>query len=1726
MTIVSTSGSGTDGNIHVNEAVSWSANTLTLDATNNIFVNAAMEATDTASFSALYGSGTNADGTPHGLYTAFGGASGTFAGKINFSGTGTVTLNGEGYTVVNNLTELAAIADDVTGNYVLGSDIVMRDAEPAWAIGIGSQASPFSGSFNGLGHTVQIAAATPRTQTDGLFAATSSTASISNIGVKGIVLAYQYGAKMLGALANVNEGAIVNAFSTATVYGYSAGGLVGSNSGLIANSYQSGNALNSYPNTAATVPTSVGGLVAVNSGTIKNSFVHQSTVGNASANNNSGNAGLHIGGLVGTNTGVIDNSYAAANVVTGNNNEATAGGFVGYNSGTITNAYAGQSGYTLPNDTVVSYGAVTARENDIYVGGFVGDNAGLIESSYGAVKVSVNQQSTAATSFGGFAGHNSGTVASVYYNQDITGLSVDKAGAVGLAGSAATDLANYVGFSSDYWASSVSGNPLLAKMPVYVSVPQTSTLSYGTSGADIIGALTAFGLQWTDTLGVLQYDVSDASMLSSSGYLNAGGHNAGSVINAGAYSNIVGAVAIAPKALTLAANGIIADKVYDGTTGAFVDVTAANNGLVGLVGNESIDVIYSDATFADKNVGNGKIVSLTVTLGAGSNGGDANNYVIAAGATTKAAVTPATLSATYAVGNKVYDGTTAATVSLASISGLFGADIVALDASGQFADANAGTGKSVTITAALQGLDAGNYVLAPPSAGTGDITPRALQLVATQPKGGSPFIDAAMIGVSNLVAGDTVSLSGRALIGGTGVGTYEMSLGTLQTSGNANYTMDGAAGIAVIYQANLPFGGVVAHGNAGISTSGTTMTVAQTTNSAIINWQSFDVGQGYTVAFEQPNASAATLNRVVGNEESVIAGAITAPGHVYIVNSAGVLFTGSSQVNVGALVASTQNIADTDFKAGIYTFGDNDATGWIEAYGAINAADEGFVALIGNGVATNGSIKAAGGRVVLVGGSGVTFTLDGIIETAGFLNIDGALNASAAGAPGFANGHWLMRAPDDFNVAADGNVSGAGLMTVLRQMDTKVASDAGDVNIKDAVSWSSNTLSLISGKSINVANVMNVAGAGNLFVSYGLTSFEGPMYSNLLGVTELHRDFTFHGINMAYAVDADGNPTGKFAGKINFGSSGSLTMGSTGNEVAYTIINTVADLVALNNSTANLDGGTRYALGSDIDLSGIADWTPIGMIGGSTHVFNGVFNGLGHVVANLTSSRNGLFASVGEARRDQQNTASQRLGTVAEYAGLSNLGVTNVDINCTAACNDNSATYSIGALAGMTQGQMTNVFATGSIFAQSSLSNTNKSSVGGLCGEYGGIANNNYAAVNVTTNGISFAGGFAGTARAFFVLDSHASGDITYDSYGRGEASAGGFVGLLIGAHIVSSSASGNVIAKGGEIGGFAGDVQQSSLVLQSTASGDVYLNDTAYNRNEKDYAGGFVGSITEGSVAFSYSSGRVQSALGDLTTIGGFSGNVVSGLHAMSVGNSWNVETSGLSTNGRGNYEPDHEDGSTPVVDAYNAKFGTNLTADQFHGGAVGVDNAGAQTMQEQAGDTAALAKSAESVMNGGSPIATGPGNGGGTGNGGGGAGQPGTPPTRPARTPSGATPQQFLATMSAAAVAATGAVEETFEKAATPTDAKAGTAQTQAKSAPKLEDNVDLSAAPTTVTQISDDEDERRRRRAQTAPVDAGADYGAAIKSIDVDGQRFDLEKQDGSTGDDAGSATAPAP
>ena len=188
---------------------------------------------------------------------------------------------------------------------------------------------------------------------------------------------------------------------------------------------------------------------------------------------------------------------------------------------------------------------------------------------------------------------------------------------------------------------------------------------------------------------------------------------------------------------------------------------------------------------------------------------------------------------------------------------------------------------------------------------------------------------------------------------------------------------------------SLPYGGNVVSGGATIGYSGNTATVNQSTQGAIINWNNFNVGAGYGVTFNQPNASAVILNRVIGNgygiSPTTIDGALTANGHVFIVNSAGITFGSGAQVNVGGLVASTLAISDADFLDGLATgrYRFDGATGASQVRNDADLqAGAGGVALVGPVVVNSGAIVTDGGSIGVGAGTSVTldFVGDGLTQ--------------------------------------------------------------------------------------------------------------------------------------------------------------------------------------------------------------------------------------------------------------------------------------------------------------------------------------------------------------------------------------------------------------------------------------------------------------------------------------------------------------------------------------------------------------------------------------------------------------------------------------------------------------------------------------------------------------------------------------------------------------------------
>ena len=184
-----------------------------------------------------------------------------------------------------------------------------------------------------------------------------------------------------------------------------------------------------------------------------------------------------------------------------------------------------------------------------------------------------------------------------------------------------------------------------------------------------------------------------------------------------------------------------------------------------------------------------------------------------------------------------------------------------------------------------------------------------------------------------------------------------------------------ALGVAPV--AAGPEGGTVVGGAATIQgQGGPSAIINQTTPSAIINWNTFNIGVGESVRFNQPSSSSVALNRVTGGlGPSQILGTLTANGRIFLVNRDGILFGPGAVINTAGFLATTNDIRNADFMAGKYNFnipGRPDAS--IVNKGTITATSGGFAALVAPGVRNSGTITATLGTVALA--SGNSFTLD------------------------------------------------------------------------------------------------------------------------------------------------------------------------------------------------------------------------------------------------------------------------------------------------------------------------------------------------------------------------------------------------------------------------------------------------------------------------------------------------------------------------------------------------------------------------------------------------------------------------------------------------------------------------------------------------------------------------------------------------------------------------------
>lgn len=273
-------------------------------------------------------------------------------------------------------------------------------------------------------------------------------------------------------------------------------------------------------------------------------------------------------------------------------------------------------------------------------------------------------------------------------------------------------------------------------------------------------------------------------------------------------------VNITPRNLTASFGA--QNKVYDGTDAATVVGTSAD-----VLSGDAVLIGATGVFAAGRNVGTGLLVNFTA---AALSGADALNYLLVnpAGSTT-ADITPRTLTASYAGGTRVYDGTNAAPVTR-TVAGLIAGDTVTISETAVFGGTlgkDVGDNKPVSITGiGLGGVDAGNYQVASPTAATtASVTPRPLNVTGLsgitavdRVYDGTAVVQLNITGTGGTVGGDTIAGDDVVVnLPGSGIGSSgqmvdkhvgqnkPVALSGLFLSGSDshNYVITGTAGVTV-----------------------------------------------------------------------------------------------------------------------------------------------------------------------------------------------------------------------------------------------------------------------------------------------------------------------------------------------------------------------------------------------------------------------------------------------------------------------------------------------------------------------------------------------------------------------------------------------------------------------------------------------------------------------------------------------------------------------------------------------------------------------------------------------------------------------------------------------------------------------------------------------------------------------------------------------------------------
>ena len=750
--------------------------------------------------------------------------------------------------------------------------------------------------------------------------------------------------------------------------------------------------------------------------------------------------------------------------------------------------------------------------------------------------------------------------------------------------------------------------------------------------------------------------------------------------------------------LSITAAATAANKVYDGTAAA----TVLTLGAGGVLAGDTVTFADTAANFNDKNVANGKTVTIT---GITDGGTDAGNYTLSNSSTTTTAnITPLGITVTGTAGNKTYDGTTTATgVMLAGSGVLSGDSLTYHDTSATFDTQNAGVNKTVTIAGiSATGTGAGNYSLNSSTTTTAAITPAIVNLTGARTYDANTDANATIFGTGGTlttgIGSETLLLSGSGTLTSKNVGSETLSsLGNLALGNGSggglasNYTLIGGTDAANIAKLSITATGTAANkvydrttaatvltlGASGVL-AGDTVTFANT--GATFSSNSAANGKTVTIA-GITDGGADAGNYTLSNSSATTLANITPLGLTVTGTAANKVYDGSTAATVISLTASGVIAGDTvSFADASAAFADkNVGNGKSVSISGITDGGADAANYTLNNTATS-ALANITSRSITVTAAGINKTYDGTVNDAVALTSSGIISGDSVlfgdSAASFANKNvGNGKAVSVTGITASGTDAGnytvsnstASTAADITPLAISVAATAADKVYDGGVSATVTGLTgvgVIAGDSVNFSdgsaafNNKNVGPAKTVTITgLSVTGADSGNYllantttSATAAITPLAIDVTASGVNRVYDGTVADAATLASAGVL---SGDTVVFSDTAAVFANKNVGT-GKTVSVSGITAGGADGGNYAVNTTASTT--ADITPLAIVVtgvGANKVYDGtVADSATLTSAGVIAGDNVVFSDT-SAAFDNKNVGA---GKSVSIVGISSSG--------------------------------------------------------------------------------------------------------------------------------------------------------------------------------------------------------------------------------------------------------------------------------------------------------------------------------------------------------------------------------------------------------------------------------------------------------------------------------------